>query len=213
MPAEASGPRAFLPALTRPARITWGLAVLLIGIGILCLRTRSLSARWFHSLTRWALVPADPEPWTLLTAALLHTDPWHLVGNLVPLLVLGPALEARLGSRPYLLGLAAAAVLSHGAMVLAQPDLSTPVLGASSLVAAVAAAHLVLCRGQRWRPLVRLGLGRWPALPTRLLALALLLLYGVLWTGGVTGIAHVAHASGSAVGLLLGAWARSYAFR
>lgn len=80
---------------------------------------------------------------SVLTAAFLHGSVAHLAGNLVFLLVFGDAVEARLGPLRFVglvvLG-ALAATLTHA---VTHPASTTPLAGASGIVAAVLGVSLV----------------------------------------------------------------------
>ncbi len=93
---------------------------------------------------------------TPLTAALLHANLAHLVGNLCYLGLFGEALEVTLGSLRFgvlLLLCALAAALAH---VLAQPDSFVPAIGASGAISGLLGAYLLVRRRTslhlRWHP-------------------------------------------------------------
>lgn len=86
--------------------------------------------------------------WTPFTYMFVHADLNHLVGNLFVLFTVGPILDARIGSRRFLLiylvaGFAAAAahVLLTASNVVS--DLSTPAVGASGAIFGVLTAFAV----------------------------------------------------------------------
>ncbi len=99
-----------------------------------------------------AIVPIrllTPSEWpqqgmTLVTSTFLHAGWVHLAGNLLYLLVFGPAVQARMGwmrfTGLYLLSGAAGGVL----FALANPLSTSPLVGASGAIAGVLGAHLVL---------------------------------------------------------------------
>lgn len=81
---------------------------------------------------------------TLVTSCFLHAGWLHLGGNLLYLLVFGPAVEARLGRLRFAalyLAAGAAGALAH---TLVNPDSTTPLVGASGAIAGLLGAHLVL---------------------------------------------------------------------
>lgn len=67
-----------------------------------------------------------PRPWQILTYAVCHGDPWHLVFNMLALWMLGTAVEGVLGPRRYLTLMGLCVVVSglvwlalyHGTMAL-----------------------------------------------------------------------------------------------
>lgn len=109
---------------------------------------------------------------SVLTAAFLHGDIWHLVGNMLFLVFFGRKVEDVLGSLRFALfyGLGilisgAASVLASSAMPLGAGDI--PTLGASGAVMAVMAAYLFLFSHERIRALAILAILPLP-LPVRM---------------------------------------------
>lgn len=93
---------------------------------------------WRHNLT----------PWGPVTSAFLHGDFMHILGNMIALVVFGPAVEDRFGragfSVFYLLG----AIGSGLAHTLAS---EAPAIGASGAIAGVTGAFLILFPNTRVR--------------------------------------------------------------
>jgi len=89
--------------------------------------------------------PFDPvQILTLVTSVFLHAGWFHLVSNMLYLLVFGPLVEVRLGWRSFAalyLGAGAVGALLHA---LVHPSSLTPLVGASGAIAGVLGAHLVL---------------------------------------------------------------------
>ena len=105
---------------------------------------------------------AGGQIWRLFTAPLLHApqSPWHLVGSLIGLYFLTPALEARWSSRRLLGFLVAAGALAYAAQALAEAWLPAGVgqrlssgtyFGAIPVVEAVAVAWALHFRDQTVR--------------------------------------------------------------
>lgn len=49
----------------------------------------------------WFLIPSGPL-WNVFTYAFSHATPWHLIGNMYVLLIVGNAVNRRIGNGPYL---------------------------------------------------------------------------------------------------------------
>jgi len=138
------------------------------------------------------------EPWRLLTVALVHGSPLHLLFNLFAL-DLGARLVQRLYGTPrlvfwYLLGVVGASLAS----AIWTP--SVPSVGASGGVFALFGVAL----GAEWahRPLVERGVRAALAQIGGLIAINLVFGLGLNVVGG--GIDNAAHLGGLALGLLLG---------
>jgi membrane associated rhomboid family serine protease len=138
------------------------------------------------------------EPWRLLTVALVHGSPLHLLFNLFAL-DLGVRLVQRLYGTPrlvfwYLLGVVGASLAS----AIWTP--SVPSVGASGGVFALFGVAL----GAEWahRPLVERGVRAALAQIGGLIAINLVFGLGLNVVGG--GIDNAAHLGGLALGLLLG---------
>ncbi|HEU0016209.1 MAG TPA: rhomboid family intramembrane serine protease [Longimicrobium sp.] len=114
-----------------------------------------------RGLLPWvAFAPRDffVKPWTLLTYAFVHVDPWHLLGNALSLFFFGPPLEARWGSRGFLkfvaVSAAGGAILS-ALLYFIQP--ATFIIGASA-----AAFGILLAFAMYWPDMEILVFGVFP---------------------------------------------------
>ncbi len=112
--------------------------------------------------------PAAPALLDALTACFLHAGPLHLAGNMLYLLLLGPAVEDRLGRvrflALYLVSGVLAMVAQAACVNLFAPDFAGhPVVGASGAVAGILGALLI----------------RLPHARVRVASATLLLLHGV----------------------------------
>ena len=160
---------------------------------------------------------ADGVPWpaALITSMFGHGSWAHLVGNMVFLLVFGPAVEDALGKVRYLTlyviaGLAAG--LTHAVVMLSfsPQDAVIPAIGASGAISGVLAAYVVV------RPFRRVLVWVMPAFFLRIPALAVLgawfLLQAVQGSMGLvspqhSSVAFFAHVGGFVAGLVLAtAW-------
>ena len=160
----------------------------------------------------FAVTHNNANPLRILTAAFMHHDPLHLIGNMLFLWIFGAALEGRLGHIKFLLLYLAAAFgswfLHDMTFGLLHPKL--PLIGASGAIMGLAGAYLfvfpfaaIVCawlfggivtfRGgvsdiqARWVVLYFLGFD---------------ILYGLLFQG-LDGTAHFAHIGGAATGILV----------
>ncbi|MFG3051128.1 rhomboid family intramembrane serine protease [Kitasatospora sp. NPDC048239] len=131
-------------------------------------------------------VAAGPDQWyRLLTAAFLHTAPWHVATNMVVLWVMGPPLEAALGRLRYLaLYLLSGLAGSAFAFLVAGGFMNS--LGASGAVFGVFGATAVMYRRTR----------------TPLGPVVALLVFNLIVTFSVPGIDWRAHMGGLVAGTL-----------
>ena len=132
------------------------------------------------------------RPWTFVTYMFLHAGIWHLVFNMIGLYFFGPRLEARIGSRDFVILYLLAGI--SGALV--SIPIGSPIVGASGGVFGI------LLGFARYWPHERIYLWAVLPIPARLMVigLTLLSLYSG-FSGASSGIAHFAHLGGFA-----GAW-------
>lgn len=196
---------------TRAAWATWSLAGLLVASYL-------AGAGWgglFHDvdaqIAAWGLAPRAPRPWSLLTHLLVHATPWHLVGNLLLLLVFGPNVERRLGVAGFLGAFLVAGVAGAMAFRVLVPDGEGALVGASGAALGLGAIHALVFARQRivvavWLLVVWVG-----EVPARLfLAVLIALDLLALATTGFGGgrVAVPAHLGGLLAGALVGLLAR-----
>ena len=143
-----------------------------------------------------------PENFTYVTYAFLHSDIFHLGGNMLFLWVFGDNVEDALGHFRYLifyLLCAAGGALVHG---LIAPDSQMPLIGASGAIAGVIAAYLIL------HPRVKIWVLAFARIPLRLPAYILLALWIVFQflmfaAGGEDQISWACHIGGVITGAIL----------
>jgi membrane associated rhomboid family serine protease len=137
----------------------------------------------------WVLVPV--RPWTPLTYMFVHAGAFHLMFNMLGLIMFGPQLEVRLGSprflRLYLVSGFAGALLS-----LATP--AAAIVGASGAI-----LGLFVGFARYWPRAQVLFMGIVPV-EARVLVILMTVLSLVLARSEGTGIAHLAHLGGLAGG-------------
>ncbi|AUG76799.1 rhomboid family intramembrane serine protease [Kitasatospora sp. MMS16-BH015] len=149
--------------------------------------------------------PAKVPALSVLTSLFVHAGWLHLLGNVLFLLVFGPAVEERLGRARFLLLYLTVGYLAAYGYAIAQahsPDGLRAVVGASGAIAGVLGGYLRLFPRARVTALVPVLL----FLPLRLPAWLVLGLWFVLqwWsvrTGG-PGVAYLVHVIGFATGYL-----------
>ncbi|MFO7654555.1 MAG: rhomboid family intramembrane serine protease [Candidatus Krumholzibacteriia bacterium] len=140
-------PVGFDPPVRRPPLLTYAL-VAFMGVVFLAVRhAPGLLPGWPYALVFY---PGNGAPWSIVTAAFLHGDWLHYLGNMAYLLALGPLLEERLGRVRFLLvfvGLGAGGNLLHGVATLAGwfGGAGLGVLGSSGAIAGMLALAAVRC--------------------------------------------------------------------
>lgn len=145
---------------------------------------------------------AVPENATLVTYAFLHSDVWHLGGNMLFLWVFGDNVEDAMGHVKYLAFYLLSATAGGFAYALLSPDSDMPLIGASGAVSGIVAAYVML------HPRVRvwvLVLGRIPLPIPALWALGawIGLQFFNLLTDGDSQVAWSAHVGGIVAGAVL----------
>jgi membrane associated rhomboid family serine protease len=154
--------------------------------------------------------------WTSITAAFLHAEPFHLIGNMVFLWVFGPSVEDRL--RPPLFLVAYFGTGFIGDLLQTSVDFSVigqarPAIGASGCVMGILGAYWYMFS---WSPVCVFywiswfWVGVWEVAAVWIIGIYVMLdvVYGVLFSslggaaGAVGGVAHFAHIGGAVAGAL-----------
>jgi membrane associated rhomboid family serine protease len=163
----------------------------------------------WHSPSAADLPGSTFLPWQLVTSAFLHADPFHLLFNMMGLVMCGMSLEYRWGGRGFLAYYAVSVVgaslcqLALASWSVAQGGEAYATLGASGGVYGLILAYGLLFPTHRVMLL-------FPPIPmsARTFAIvlgAMALLFGL--TGQEAGVAHFAHLGGMlAGGLMLLLW-------
>jgi membrane associated rhomboid family serine protease len=137
---------------------------------------------------------------TFLTSIFLHAGVIHLAGNMLYLLIFGPAVERRFGHVSFLCFYLCAGIAAGLATVWMSPHSTIPVIGASGAIAGVLGAYFVLYPRARILTLLPVPLTltvvRVPAVAYLLIWFALQLYGGsssprLAMTGAVAWWAHV----------------------
>lgn len=159
----------------------------------------------FHAL-RSADVSAAGSLFTLFTAALLHGDAGHLLGNMLYLWIFGAVAAELLGHRWVMLVFIFTAICGSACHVALNLEETIPMLGASGAVMGFEGLYLGMA--VRWHlpdphvwPIAR------PVTPAHLAAVGLIgLLFDFSgYLGGNQGVAYGAHLGGFIGGMVLGA--------
>lgn len=168
-------------------------------------RERAMQPMANLSHVKWALLPKELRPLTLLTHQFLHGDVMHLLGNLFFLAICGFAVEAAIGHWRflafYLVG-GVVAGLSHAALDFSS---TVPLIGASGAISAVMAMYLGVFRLRKIEFLywifIFVGYFRAPALLMLPIYIGKEVLDYLSDPDG--GVAFIAHAGGFAIGAVL----------
>ena len=153
-------------------------------------------------------LPAALVP--VLTSLFLHADIFHVGFNLLFLWIFGNNIEDRLGRPAFLAFYLAGGVAAAAAQVLAAPDSTVPIIGASGAIAAVLGAYRVRYPRARVLSLVYFGLFfqllRLPAVALLGLWFAIQVVGAIGSSGGAGdgGVALFAHVGGFVLGVLVG---------
>ena len=143
-----------------------------------------------------------PEDLTYLTYAFIHSDIFHLGGNMLFLWVFGDNVEDAMGHFRFLLfylACAAGGAFFHGIMA---PQSEMPLIGASGAVAGIVAAYLIL------HPRVKVWVLAFGRIPLRIpawisLAAWILFQFGMFLFGGQDQVSWACHVGGILTGAVL----------
>lgn len=194
--------------------VTWSLMALNVAVWIFQLTLPAQLERLF--ILKYGAVPSFitglsglelPPDWfprilTLVSFQFLHGDFFHLAGNMLYLWIFGNNIEAGLGRLRYAAFYLLGGVLAGVTHILVGPASDIPMIGASSSIAAVLGAYLVLY------PRSRILIFIWFFFFVRLLPVPTLLVLGVWFlmqviSVGGEGTAWMAHIGGFVAGMLL----------
>lgn len=148
----------------------------------------------------FALTPALvlQQPWAIVSAIFLHGSPIHLFFNMFGLLMFGPLLEQKIGSRNFLMLYFASGIIGNLGYIFTAFGSATPVLGASGAIYGVLGALAIL------QPNLMVFVGFFP-MPMYMAAVFWVFAEFSAGVGGTQpGIANFAHLFGLFGGLLFG---------
>jgi membrane associated rhomboid family serine protease len=173
------------------------------------------SFNWLEFTRRIASGELGPATFVPLVSHLFLHGGWlHVLGNMLYLWIFGDKIEDRFGSAQYLVFYLLCGIVAAIGQGLVSPE---PMVGASGAIAGVLAAYLVLYPTARVSTLVFLGLFitivELPALIVVGMFIVLQLIEGIAELrlsshAASVHVAHFAHLSGFAAGLLLLAFFR-----
>lgn len=195
--------------------VTWILVILNVAVFLLELVGGDVF------IMMWSFIPArfmqDPagNMITIFTSMFMHAGWFHLIGNMLYLIIFGDNVEDRFGHVKFLLFYVLCGVIAMLAQLIAAPYVTIPNLGASGAIAGVLGAYLVLFPRRR----VRVLLGWWIVHLPALIVIGGWILIQVLSSLGslegsasaVGGVAYMAHIGGFLSGLVLSFFFRNRA--
>lgn len=195
----------FIPlgdASRRPGR-TAAVVVLLIAINVVVFLLELEGGN--HFVRVWSAIPwrivHGSRSITLITSMFMHGGWLHIIGNMVYLWAFGPEIEEAMGSVLFLVFYLAGGLVAMLAQVLADPQSTIPVLGASGAIAAVMGAFIVTFPRDRIRTVLIIFIFiRVTYIPAALL-IGFWFLMQLLDLGSVVevqkgGVAYLAHVAG-----------------
>lgn len=142
-----------------------------------------------------AFVPSEilRQPWSIITYMFLHAGLMHILFNMIGLYFFGPRLEARIGSRDFILMYLLSGIVGAGLSFALSPG--------AAIVGASGAVFGVLYGFAHFWPHERIYI--WGVLPVPARGMVLGLAALSIWfgiSGGGAGVAHFAHLGGFAGG-------------
>lgn len=144
-----------------------------------------------------------PPPLTLITAMFVHGGFFHLAGNMLFLWIFGDNIEDSLGHVKFILFYLLTGLIASSAHVLAVPDSTVPMIGASGAIAGVLGAYFVLFPRANVKTLIFLfvivTIVRIPAV----YFLGIWFVFQILSSNSGAGIAWYAHIGGFVSGAVL----------
>lgn len=177
-------------------------------------------------VTQWGVVPleysvgSDLPPtvgapyWsTMLTSMFLHGGWAHLLGNMLYLWIFGDNVEDRLGRVSFVVFYVLTGLAGGAAQILANPESTLPLVGASGAISGVLGAYVVMFPRKRVRVLLFYFVMDVPAFVVIGLWAATQFLNGygsiVSRSAETGGVAYLAHVGGFAAGAVAGLVARA----
>ncbi|MFD1883174.1 rhomboid family intramembrane serine protease [Paracoccus pacificus] len=145
--------------------------------------------------------------WGLITHMFLHAGLMHIAGNMLFLWIYGDNLEDQMGHLGFLLFYLACGLVAAGAQILADPNSSVPMVGASGAIAGVMGGYLLMFPKAKVDVLaiiiIIVKIFTIPAWVMLVAWFGLQLVSGYSMMGGDSGVAYWAHAGGFIAGIVL----------
>lgn len=156
--------------------------------------------------------PVTRNPLAAVTSIFLHADIFHVAFNMLFLWVFGSPVEERVGSRNFLIYYFGAGVVSgllHVIMeVIARPDSTSPLIGASGAISGIMALFLYRCFYSKMRlvisPILLPRQINIPVVPLILFWFFKDVIGGIFSMTHQVGIAYWAHVGGFIFGIAIG---------
>jgi membrane associated rhomboid family serine protease len=95
-------------------------------------------------LTAYGVVPANFQPFTLMTSMFLHGGWMHVIGNMWYLWIFGDNVEDRLGHGRFIFFYLLCGIIAALGQIAIDPNSTLPTVGASGAIAGVMGAYFVL---------------------------------------------------------------------
>lgn len=162
-------------------------------------------------------IPHLPATATIVTSMFLHGGVWHLIGNMIYLLIFGNNIEDAMGHARFLLFYLLSGVAAAMSMAFMDPASSIPMVGASGAISGVLGAYMLIYPKAKVTVIVPIGIIFYPF---RIAAVwvvgawfAMQLLSAATSTPDSPGVAWWAHVGGFLAGMALTPFLKSSKIR
>jgi membrane associated rhomboid family serine protease len=197
---------------TRPI-VTWAL-IIVNGLVFFWVFSKRFDYRIFLTFGEIpALVMQGKQLHTLVTSMFLHGDFWHILGNMVFLFIFGDNIEDRFGHIKYLLlyfifGIGGGLAHSSVAVMYGGYDAYIPAIGASAAISGILGAYLVFFPRAKIVSVVPSFIFIRVAPIPAWVFIGFWFILQLLYSGGATSVAYMAHIGGFLTGLTVAATVR-----
>lgn len=144
---------------------------------------------------------------TMITSMFLHGGIWHLIGNMIYLLIFGCVIESAMGHARFLLFYLLSGLAAALTMAFMDPASYIPMIGASGAISGVLGAYMLLYPRARVRFMIPIGIIFYPlhiaAVWVASVWFVMQLLSAVTSTPDSPGVAWWAHIGGFLAGMAL----------
>jgi membrane associated rhomboid family serine protease len=192
---------------TRPI-VTWAL-IIVNGLVFYWEFTQRFDHRIFLTFGEIpALVMQGKQLHSLITSMFLHGDFWHILGNMVYLFIFGDNVEDRFGHIKYLLlyfifGVGGGLAHSIVAVMFGGSDAFIPAVGASAAISGILGAYLVFYPRAKIVSVVPSFIFVRVAPVPAWVFIGFWFILQLLYSGGATSVAYMAHIGGFLIGLIV----------
>ena len=155
-----------------------------------------------------ALVLQGKQLHSLVTSMFLHGDFWHILGNMVFLFVFGDNVEDRFGHIKFILlyfvfGIGGGLIHSIVAVMFGGSDAFIPAVGASAAISGILGAYLVFFPRAKIVSVVPSFVFVRVAPVPAWVFIGFWFILQLLYSGGATSVAYMAHIGGFLIGLIV----------